>query len=310
MNLRQLLGTIALVLISFPALAADPEFPSGLRVGLVPLIGLTKATAFPGFESQDHNVRVLVTELPAAAYNEAVKALNAPAADGVKPLPIETAAGIGYYLIDNAGSGTDNIKRYMLFVAGEGFSGYVAMQVPENAALIYNDEAVKQMLASVTLRKEVPVEEQLSLLPFRVTELAGFKTVRAMVNGTVMLTDSQAGENTENAPVMIIGLIPGTPTEADARGRFARELAMQITGMRDTRITVSEPMRINATPGYETRFDAVAGQSKTEVTVVQWLRFNGGVSLRIIASAPRAQWAAAFTRFREVRDGIRSKNRD
>jgi len=336
MNLRQILGALALVLISFPALAADPVYPTGVRVGLVPLIGLTKATTFPGFESQDHNVRVLVAELPATAYTEAVKALEAPVAGGVTPKPIETAAGMGYFLVDNT-SATDNpamgtgkpastenpasaaenpanskdsIKRYMLFVAGEGFSGYVAVQVPENASLIYTEDAVKQMLASVTLRKEVPVEEQLSLLPFRVTELAGFKTVRAMVNGTVMLTDSQAGENTENAPVMIIGLIPGTPTEADARGRFARELAMQITGMRDTRITVSEPMRINATPGYETRFDAVAGQSKTEVTVVQWLRFNGGVSLRIIASAPRAQWAAAFTRFREVRDGIRSKNRD
>ncbi|MCL2716996.1 MAG: hypothetical protein FWD68_21225 [Alphaproteobacteria bacterium] len=307
MNLRPLLGALALVLICFPALAADPVYPSGIRVGLVPLIGLARATTFPGFESQDQNVRVLVTELPAAAFNEAAKAVSGPPGS-IRPQPLETAAGTGYFLIDNGGSGSDNIKRYMLFVAGEGFSGYVAVQVPENAAKIYTDEAVKQMLASVATRKEVPVEEQLALLPFRVTELAGFRTVRAMMNGTLMLTDSKAGENTENAPVMIIGLITGTPTETDARSRFARELALQIPGMRDIRVTVSEPMRISATPGYETRLDAVTGKDKTEVTVVQWLRFNGGVSLRVIASAPRDQWLAAFTRFREVRDGIRSKN--
>jgi hypothetical protein len=42
--------------------------------------------------------------------------------------------------------------------------------------------------------------------------------------------------------------------------------------------------------------------------VVQWIRFsNGGASLRIIASAPRDQWSAAFTRFRAVRDGIQPK---
>jgi len=307
MNLRQLLGALALVLISFPALAADPVFPSGMRVGLVPPIGLNKAATFPGFESQDQTVRVLVTELPAAAFTDAVKLLTSPAGTP-KPQPLETAAGIGYYLIDNGGTGSDNIKRYMLFVAGEGFSGYVAVQVPENAARIYTEEAVKQMLATVAIRKEVPVEEQLSLLPFRVTELAGFKTVRAMMNGTVMLTDSKAGESTENAPVMIIGLINGTPGETDARARFARELALQIPGMRDIQITVSEPMRISATPGFETRLDAVTGKDKTAVTVVQWLRFNGGISLRVIASAPRTQWSAAFTRFREVRDGIRSKN--
>jgi hypothetical protein len=38
--------------------------------------------------------------------------------------------------------------------------------------------------------------------------------------------------------------------------------------------------------------------------VVQWLRFGGGTSLRIIASATREDWPKAFPRFRAVRDGI------
>ena len=54
--------------------------------------------------------------------------------------------------------------------------------------------------------------------------------------------------------------------------------------------------------------DGISGKTKTPVTLVQWIRFSaGGTSLRIIASAPRDQWAAAFTRFRAVRDGIQPK---
>jgi hypothetical protein len=71
---------------------------------------------------------------------------------------------------------------------------------------------------------------------------------------------------------------------------------------------MSEPIRINGQPGFETRIDGISGKDKTAVTVVQWIRFNaGGASLRIIASAPQDQWTDAFSRFRAVRDGIQPK---
>ena len=54
------------------------------------------------------------------------------------------------------------------------------------------------------------------------------------------------------------------------------------------------------------RIDGISGKS-TPVTVVQWLRFGGPTTLRIIGSAPRDQWATAFTRFRAVRDGIQPR---
>ena len=43
------------------------------------------------------------------------------------------------------------------------------------------------------------------------------------------------------------------------------------------------------------------------MTIVQWLRFGGGSSLRIIGSSPRDDWAKAFPRFRAVRDGIQPR---
>jgi hypothetical protein len=71
---------------------------------------------------------------------------------------------------------------------------------------------------------------------------------------------------------------------------------------------MSEPVRIGGTPGYETRIDATSGKDNTPVTIVQWLRFGGASSLRIIGSAPRDQWSAAFPRFRTVRDAIEPKS--
>jgi hypothetical protein len=41
--------------------------------------------------------------------------------------------------------------------------------------------------------------------------------------------------------------------------------------------------------------------------IVQWLRFGGQNSLRIIGSSPRDQWAKAFPRFRAVRVGIQPR---
>jgi hypothetical protein len=63
-------------------------------------------------------------------------------------------------------------------------------------------------------------------------------------------------------------------------------------------------MRIGGTAGYETRIEATSVKDDKPVTVVQWLRFGGGATLRIVAASARESWPEAFTRFRAVRDGI------
>jgi hypothetical protein len=299
-----------LVTSALPAFAADAIFPPGLRVGMVPLIGLNKAKSFPGFESEDQTVKVLVTELPPDAYGEVANAFKAnPAgAGGIKPDKIETPAGLAYYTTETGKNGDALVKRYSMIVPGKGFSGYVAVQVPENATKIYSDEAVRQMFATAATRTEVPVDEQLAQMPFKITDIADFKNVRTLSPGvSIILADGDEATGFEPKPYVIVGLIGATPQQADDRERFAQEAARQIPGVREVKVTMSEPIRINGQPAIETRLDGVSGKDKTEVTVVQWIRFGGGTSLRIIASAPRDQWSTAFTRFRAVRDGIQPK---
>ena len=258
---------------------------------------------------------MLTTELPSAAYAEVetVVKSDTPAAvgpTGIKPEPIETTAGKGFFTMERGrkSRGTDDVTRYSMIVPGESFSGYVAVQVAAAANATFSDEAIRKMLATAVVRKEVPIAEQLDMLPFKVTELSDFKSVRTLAPGAAVLIGDASGDTSiETAPFMILGSIAASVEKPEDRGRFAQQAAAQIPGLRDARITSSEPMRIDGSPGYETRVDATSGT--TPVTVVQWLRFGSGTAaLRIIASAPRGdQWQAAFTRFRAVRDGIEPK---
>lgn len=293
-----------------PAFAADPIFPPGVRVGMTPLVGLSRAKTFIGFETEDQSVKVLVTELPAEAYGEVANAFKANPAGtgGIKPESIETSAGLAYYTAENAKDGATNVRRYSMILPGGTFSGYVAVQVPENVSKIYTDEAVRQMFASAVIRKEVPVEEQLGLMPFKIGELSDFKNIRTLAPGAaIILADGDEKTGFEVAPFMVIGLIGSAPAQPEDRGRFAQQIATTIPGVRDARITMSEPIRIDGMPGYETRIDATSGKDNTSVTVVQWLRFGSQNSLRLIGSAPRDQWTKAFPRFRAVRDGIQPR---
>lgn len=306
--------------------AGDPVFPPGIRIGLTPLVGLVPAKTFSGFETADESVRVLVAELPAVAYGEVMNALktNPAIANGAKPESIETAAGTAYYTAETAKettkatakdtaketaiSGAGIVRRYSMILSGGTFSGYVAVQVPENAGKIYSDEAIRQMFASATVRKEVPIPELIGLMPFDVTELADFKNVRALTPGpALLLADGNEVTGFEAAPFMVVGLIGATPPQPEDRGRFAEQAVTSIPGVRNWRITMSEPVRIEGMAGYETRIDATSGRDNTPVTVVQWLRFGGQGALRTIGSAPREQWAKAFPRFRAVRDGIQPR---
>lgn len=311
--IRSLLAAALVAGTATFAFGADVQFPLGARVGITPAAGLAIAKSFSGFETQDDAVKVLIAELPAAAYAEVEATLKAnPAGSGpVKPETLPIAGGTAFYTMESATVGSDAVRRYSMILPGSTFSGYVAVQVAQSADAKYPVDAIKAMLASAVVRETVPVEEQLGMLPFKVSELSGFKTVRTLAPGAAILLGDASGDleaNVEAAPFMIIGTIGGVPEKADDRSRFAQQAAAQIPGLRDGKFTVSEPMRIDGSPGFETRIDAVSGKDNTPVTVVQWLRFGGNSgALRIIASAPRDQWSEAFTRFRAVRDGIESR---
>ena len=311
MMLSRLFAAVTLVVAATcSAFAADVVFPPGARVGMKPLVGLVKAKTFAGFETEDQGVKVLVTDLPAEAYGEVAGAFkaNPGGTGGVKPESIDTAAGLAYYTVENARDGASNVRRYSMILPGPTFSGYVAVQVPENASKIYTDDAIRQMFATAEIRTEVPVDEQLGLMPFKIGELSNFRNVRTLAPGAALiLADGDEKAGFEAAPFMIIGIIGST------RGIARRPRPLRPAdrnhhsgsqGWPDHDVRTGPhrwPARLRDAHRRGQR------QGQYPLTIVQWLRFGGQSSLRIIGSSPRDDWSKAFPRFRSVRDGIQPR---
>src|SRR5262245_27657717 len=66
--LHFLLAFVISLALASAALAADPVFPPGSRVGLVPAPGMTPGKSFQGFEDREKRVVLLISEVSAQTY--------------------------------------------------------------------------------------------------------------------------------------------------------------------------------------------------------------------------------------------------
>ena len=78
----------------------------------------------------------------------------------------------------------------------------IKVDVPDAALAVYSDAAIRQALASVTFRP-TPIQEQLGLLPFKVSELAGFRVMKVLAAGGVIMTEGP-NDDIGNQPYMIV----------------------------------------------------------------------------------------------------------
>jgi hypothetical protein len=294
-----------------PALAAEPVFPKGSVIGLAPPGDLKLSTHFVGFEDPDRKVGISILQLPTAAYENIERSIFAKNQAGLTDVKRESfpfESGIGYLV---TGRGEDNgiaVRKWFLASTGLGpFLGLamlIKVDVPEAASTVYPDAAIRKALASVTFR-EPPIGEQLSLLPIKFRELAGFRVMRVVGNDGAILIEGPSQDMIKN-PYMIVSLGHGGPENPDDRARFAREL-LSSAPLRDIVVTFAEAMRIDGRPGYEVRAKATGYDGKP-LALVQWLRFGGGGYLRIIGAVHQENWDQLFPRFRAVRDGIDSNS--
>ncbi len=310
--LRRLPFLLAVICAAFialgPALAADPVFPKGMRIGLTPPDGLKPSVRFPGFEDPDRKVTIAILQLPLTAYEEIERSIFAKNQAGLTDVKRESfpfQSGIGFLITGHGQENGVGVRKWFLAATGIGPQfGDLAMlikaEVPDAAGTVYSDAAIRKALASVTFRSP-PVEEQLSVLPFKLKDLAGFRMMRVVPNDGAILIDGPSQDMVTN-PYMIISLARGGPENPDDRARFAREL-MTSAPLRDLAVTFAESMRIDGRPGYEVRATATGYDGKP-LALVQWLRFNGGSFLRVIGAVHKENWDQFFPRFRAVRDGI------
>jgi hypothetical protein len=311
--IKWLILACALAAAATPARAADPLFPLGLRVGLVPPPGLVASTTFQGFEDRDRSVAMIFSEMPADAYPAMQQAFNL---DSLKAKGIDVESreevtlkdGRGFIVVARQQGGGVSMRKWALIAGTSQLTAIVTLQVPDAATSAYPDAACRASLASFVVRAKVPADEQLALLPYDLRDLAGFRIVRALSDGSALLTDGPNDTiKAADQPFMLIAIPPVAAPQPDDREGFARRLLAATPGVKDIRILRSEPLRIGGQAGHEVIAEAKDDPTETPVTMVQWMRFGPGRFLHIFGLARTAAWSSVFMRMRALRDGIEPK---
>ena len=304
------------------AQAADAVFPIGSRVGLVPAPGMKPSTHFVGFEDPENETAILVAAFPAEAFSALDKSM---VPDTLKKQGIDTrepmtvAGGTGFLLTGKQTADGKAYSKWMLVAPAGNVTALITVRAPEENK-IYTDQTVRAMLTTLAVRPSVPDSERLSLLPFKVADLAGFHIDDVLPGRALMLVDASAESNSGQAsqkennlapgqPIdarFLIAALPGGPTEAKDDDNFARVTFDEIGGITDVHVQDAEPLRIEGQPGYETLAKAKDAQG-TDVMVVQWLRFGTGGYMQMIGVAHADLWPGMFTRLRQIRDSVNTE---
>jgi hypothetical protein len=301
------------VLLALPAQAADVVYPTGSRVGLVPPPGLSPSRSFLGFEDRANRVAFVIVPLPRDAYDDIAKSSTPDvlAKQGIKLEQREDVThplGKAFLAVGRQEIDKTPLRKWIFVVGTADITMLVTAQVPEAAEKSYPEAAVRAALMSVALRPEVPIKEQLSLLPFRVTELAGFRVGGVMAGRAIMLTDGPENATAPGVEThMVVAIVAGGPPHSSDRESFARDVFAGIPNLKNVRLTTSETLRIGGQQGHQIMARGKDGATGTDITIVQWLRFGSGAYLHLVGVARSEGWTQAYARFRQVRDGVEAR---
>lgn len=315
-------ATLTLAIQAAPARTEEVIFPPGSRVGLVPPPGMVASKSFDGFADPAKDAAILIAVLPAEAFAQIEKVLETDALkkQGVtveKREPMQFSFGKGILLLGRQVADKARFKKWLLVAAASDLTAMVTVQVPDPDD-VYSDRALRTALATLAVRDKVPEEEELSLLPFSVGDLAGFRVDDVLRGRALMLRDApaatDAGKETSKEATphgfdarMLIAAVPGGPSEADQRADFARLMFNEIGGIRQVRITMSEPLRISGQYGFQTMAEAQDVRTGADVRVIQWLRFGGGGYLQMVGIGGADGWTTVLARLRTIRDSVELK---
>jgi hypothetical protein len=310
--LRPLLVVLALAAAIPSAEAAEVIYPPGSRLGLAPPAGMATSTSFFGFEDLSAGAAIILDALPADAYPELDKTLTADAlkSQGIlveKREPMSMPSGKAFLIVGHHEVEKTKIRTWILIASSPALTARVMAQIPDPATNMYSDDAIRASLLTLAIRSTVPADEQLSLLPFKISDLAGFEIGGVLPGQAVLLADTPGQTTALPLPQIFVSIRAGGPSQSGDRDAFAREVFATVANVRDVRMASSEPLRVAGQPGHQIMAQARDPAGMTDLTVVQWLRFGGGAYLQIVGIARVDAWQAAYPRFRAVRDSIEAR---
>jgi hypothetical protein len=296
--------------------AAEVIYPPASRIGIIPPPGMQLSARYWGFEDREKGAVLLLSGLPARAFAEfersdGAEVLKQQGATLERRETLTLAVGTAllveglYHEAAKEGAPPSKGRAWMLVASTPDLTVLAAARVPEAAQEAYPEATIRAAFASLKVRPQVPVEEQLGLLPFKVSELAGFKIGGILLGRAVTLTDvAGAAADKAIAPRLTVTLLPSVSVDTTDRNELARTILGTVTGIKEVHVSESQMLRLGGQQTHELMATAKEAESGADIGLVQWLRFGGSASLHLFGIAPATAWTQAYARFRSVRDGI------
>lgn len=301
----------AFALIAFvqAAFAAEPVFPPASRIGIVPPEDMMVSKRFSGFESEEKAAAINFVEMPAAAYDQMVKGFTRDALQrqGLNETSRETLklgdrTGV---LIGGTMAGPVQGRKWVMAVKGEDLTALVIAQV-RGGRDGYSEEQIREALRSIALRGPVSLDEQMSALPFRLGDKAGFRPVRVMAGNSVLFTDGpQDTVRAVEQPILIMAATINAPVPpAERRSQFARAALNSNQILKDIKIERSDSFRLKGQDWHEIVATAVEAESGQPIVVMQTIRFEPDRYVRMVGLTRTEDRDRNLPRFRTVIDGV------
>ena len=302
-------GTALLLLpTSLRADSPRTEQAVGSRIVLELPSGYTPSSLFSGFSHEGSGVAIVVTDMPAQAYDE-VTAGFAPEALAKRGI-VEAARGTlarkdthVYMRARQKAAGGDTAKFFVVF-KGAGATGLVTVNVPQ-AAIDKGEVAVadvERLLASARLADV----RKPAAAPFTLGHLGPFKDAGALPGGTRAYTlDGRVGEPPHRTrPVLMVA-----PALHDLPignlERTAEHALSSLEGIGTARIAERRRLAIAGLDGVELVGEARLEGETQPVAVWQTLlaRKQGGY-YRLVSLVPAAELPRWLPELRRIAEGF------
>jgi hypothetical protein len=295
------------------AFAAEPTFPPGSRIGLVPPTSMKPARGLAGFQDPATGAAIVTVEMPADAYlgvaagfaDQALKSQGFTLKSRDKVMVGKTEAMLV------SGEQTENgrtVPKSILLTGDSTLTALVIAQLPVGAPQAQRDE-VTAALKTVAIRAPLTTDQQVAALPFKLGDSAGFRPVRAMAGNAVLMTDGPKDlVRDAEQPIMIVAQSfapgPSTPQERDL---FAKQALVANSMLKETVYERAQGFRLGGAEWHEIVAKGKDGTSNRPVIVMQTIRFAPDGYLRMLGVAREETRDDVIPRFRRIVDGIALK---
>jgi hypothetical protein len=291
------------------AFAAEPVFPPGSRIGLVPPADMVPSKGVAGFQSPKTGSAIMAIEMPPEAYPSIAASFGEEALKGQgftlrSRETLRVGTGEALLISGEQNANGTAVPKVVLLGAAQGMTALVIAQArPGDAAT--SEAELANSLKTVAFRPPLSIEEQISSLPFRLGDLAGFRPLRVMAGNSILMTDgpNDAVKQAEQ-PILIVAQSFAPAPAADQRDAFARQVLVSNTFLTETVLERAQGFRQGGTDWHEIVAKAKDGHSGVPVVVLQTIRVSPEGYVRMVGVVKAEDRDAVMPRFRKVVDAV------